>query len=1033
MNSQNQFLQTGSNDHEKSPNKRGEQRAHTLLVAFLTLIFIAIVANLVFTLSQARERVLESQYVTLKKLVQVLEQQTVDSLNAVEIALQSSSRAIQLTPRQSPGRDEAVHNILVSSIRNLPFVRAIWVLDAAGNMIHDTERLPGKYNLADRDYFKIHRANAVQGLYIDPPLLSKHGVWFIGVSLRITNPDGSFGGVIAAAFEPKHFRRFYESIKQGNDGIVSLVGTDGTLMLRVPEIAGAEGKRLHPLPKFIEMLPQSSAGNYRSASSVDKIDRIYFYRRVGGRPLVVVVGVGEQEVLEPWRNAAKAYTAVSIAFLALVAWLGYLGLSELRRRTELHWALTESESALASAQRIARIGSWEIDLLTRQGRWSDEMFALLDMKKTPAAPPLSDFLAALHAEDRPAIENAVRSRAAWSGTLRTNPDRGPVRYLYSSGEVQRNAQGDTVAITGTLQDVTERHVADEKLRVAARVFDHMQDAIVVLNTDRRIAAVNDAFERITGYREEEVLDQHPRLLRSERHDDVFYKAMWNALEAAGEWRGEIWGKKKSGVTYPQWMTISSMRDTQGRCTGYLAVLTDISEIKEATVQLAFLANHDPLTRLPNRRLLNDRLQQAIDTSQPERPSVAVLILNIDRLQRVNDSMGHGAGDKVISETASRLLTRVPHGDTLARPGSDEFVVVLTRFDDINDVITFSHQLLDVVTTPLRIHDQPISVTASMGIALYPQDGATAGELLKNADVALSHSKQQGPGTMRFFKSAMNAQALHWISLENALRGALQRGELVLYYQPQVCMADGSLCGVEALLRWRHPEFGMVMPADFIPLAEDIGLIVPIGEWVIHQACMQAKAWLDMGLAPLSVAVNVSGHQLAAGALVQTVEKALAQAGLPAAYLEIELTESVLMRDAETAMQQIDALRKLGVRVSLDDFGTGYSSLGYLSRFTLDKLKIDQCFVRNITTDTRSAAIARATIALAHGLGITVIAEGVETDDQLDYLRSAGCDEIQGYLIGHPLPANQLLELQLNQKSLVRLLSRFTSRNPGASE
>ncbi|WP_420473290.1 diguanylate cyclase domain-containing protein [Noviherbaspirillum sp. ST9] len=750
----------GKGKHMGAKKTGGENRVQVLLVAFLTLIFIAIIANLVFTLSQARQRVLEGQYVTLEKLVQVLEQQTVDSFNAVEIALQASSRAIQLLPPQAPGRDEAVQDILVSSIHNLPFVRAIWVLDPAGNMIHDSERLPGKYNLADREYFKVHRDKTVQGLYIDRPMLSKHGVWFIGVSLRMTNPDGSFAGVIAAAFEPKHFRRFYESIKLGNEGIVSLVGADGTLMLRVPEVAGAEGKRLHPLPGFIKMLSQSNTGKYRAASSVDKTERIYFYRSIGKRPLVVVVGVGEREVLEPWRNTAKAYTAVSIAFLALVAWLGHLGITELRRRTALHQALTESESALTSAQRIARLGSWELDFSSKQGRWSDEMFALLRMEKTSQAPPLSDFLATLHPEDRLAIEEAVRSRAAWSGTLRTNPDLGPVRYLYASGVEHLNDQGDVVAMTGTLQDVTERHHADEKLRVAARVFDHMQDAIVVTNTDGMIAAVNDAFERITGYREEEVFGQHPRLLRSERHDEAFYNAIWHALETTGEWRGEIWGKRKSGVTYPQWMTISAMHDAQARCTGYLAVITDTSEIKEATSQLAFLSNHDPLTRLPNRRLLSDRLQQAIDTSHPEQPSVAVLILNIDRLQRINDSMGHGAGDDVICKTGARLMARVPHGDTLARPGSDEFVVVLTQFDDIHGVITFSHQLLDTVAEPLQLHEQTLSVTASVGIALYPQDGATASELLKNADAALSHAKQSGPGIMRFFKAEMNAQALH---------------------------------------------------------------------------------------------------------------------------------------------------------------------------------------------------------------------------------------------------------------------------------
>ncbi|MFC7518803.1 EAL domain-containing protein [Herbaspirillum sp. GCM10030257] len=988
-----------------------------LLIAFLTLLFIGIITNLIYTLSQARQGVLQLQQLTSEKLVHVLEQQTADSLNAVELALQSSSRSIALPSSQKRKDDEAVHDILVSAIRNLPFVRAIWVLDTEGDMIHDSERLPGKYNLSDRDYFKVHRETTTQGLYIDRPQLSKHGVWFIGVSLRISRPDGSFGGVIAAAVEPRHFHQFYKSIKPGNDGVVSLLGTDGTLMLRVPDQHGIEGKKLNPLPRFVGMLPHANVGSYSAKSSVDNVERIYFYRRVRGRPLVVLVGIGEREVLAPWRNAAQAYTAVSVAFLFLVCWLGYVGLHELRRRASLHKALVSSESALNAAQKLARIGSWEFDLQRKKGKWSEEMFALLAMQKTPDSPPLHQFLEALHPDDRTEVESAFRQGRAWLGELRTNPDKGPVRYLYFSSAEQKNERGETTAISGTLQDVTQRHFADEKLNLAARVFNHMQDGIVVTDIDGRIVAVNAAFERITGYPEMDVLGQHPTMLRSERHHDAFYRSILDAVETNGEWRGEIWGKRKNGAAYLQWMTISVMRDNAGRRTGYVAVITDLSEITEANAQLTFLSNHDPLTRLPNRRLLNDRLQQTIDNAQPEHPAVAVLILNVDRLQRLNDSLGHEAGDTVLWEIARRLIARLPHGDTLARPGSDKFVIVFTRFEDNNDVITFAHQLLDEIAAPILVQGRNLSVTASVGISVYPYDGIHASDLLKNADAALSNAKQYGPGTLRFFKSTMNAQALHWISIEHELRGALGRNELLLYYQPQVCLSNGRLCGVEALLRWDSPKLGMVMPADFIPMAEDIGLIVQIGEWVIRQACAQARDWQETGPAPLIVAVNVSAQQVAAGTLVQVVESALAQSGLQPRYLEIELTESVLMRDTEIALRQIAALRELGVRVSLDDFGTGYSSLGYLSRFALDKLKIDQCFIRDIIADTRSAAIARATIALAHGLGIRVIAEGVENAEQLEYLRAAGCDEVQGFLIGRPAPPSQLAELQMSWQAI----------------
>jgi diguanylate cyclase (GGDEF)-like protein/PAS domain S-box-containing protein len=1008
-----------SNDVPAMPGNTGlgEERMRVLLIAFLTLLFIGIITNLVYTLSQARQGVLQLQQLTSEKLVHVLEQQTSDSLSAVELALQSSSRSIALLSPQKRRHDETVHDILVSAIRHLPFVRAIWVLDAEGNMIHDSERLPGKYNLSDRDYFKIHRDKTTQGLYIDRPQLSKHGVWFIGVSLRISHPDGSFGGVIAAAVEPRQFHRFYESIKPGKDGVVSLLGTDGTLMLRVPDRHGIEGKKLDPLPSFVEMLPRANAGTYLAKSSVDNIERIYFYRRVAERPLVVLVGIGEREVLAPWRNAAQAYTAVSVAFLLLVCWLGYLGLHELRRRAVLHRALMSSESALTAAQKLARIGSWEFDLQRKKGKWSEEMFALLGMQKVPDSPPLSQFLEALHPDDRAEVESAFRQGRAWRGELRTNPDKGNVRYLYSSSAEQKNEKGEITAISGTLQDVTQRRFADEKLSLAARVFDHMQDGIVVTGVDGRIVAVNAAFERITGYPETQVLGRHAHMMRSDRHQDAFYRSILDAIEAGGEWRGEVWGKRKNGAAYLQWMTISVMRDNSGRRTGYVAVITDLSEITEANAQLTFLSTHDPLTRLPNRRLLNDRLQQAIDNVQPKHPAVAVLILNVDRLQRLNDSLGHDAGDTVLLEIAKRLIKCLPHGDTLARPGSDEFVILFTRFENNNDVITFAHQLLDEVAAPIHVQDQTLSVTASAGISVYPYDGTSASDLLKNADTALSHAKQNGPGTLRFFKSAMNAQALHWISIEHELRGALGRNELFLYYQPQVCLSNGSLCGAEALLRWNSPKLGMVMPAEFIPMAEDIGLIVQIGEWVIRQACAQAKAWQDTGHAPLVVAVNVSAQQVAAGTLVKVVESALTQSGLQPHYLEVELTESVLMRDTEMALQQIAALRELGVRVSLDDFGTGYSSLGYLSRFALDKLKIDQCFVRDIIADARSATIARVTIALAHGLGITVIAEGVENTEQLEYLRAAGCNEVQGFLIGRPAPPCQLAELQQNWRAI----------------
>jgi diguanylate cyclase (GGDEF)-like protein len=427
-----------------------------------------------------------------------------------------------------------------------------------------------------------------------------------------------------------------------------------------------------------------------------------------------------------------------------------------------------------------------------------------------------------------------------------------------------------------------------------------------------------------------------------------------------------------------------------------------------------------LTLLPNRAVLIERLRTAIAAARDGERQIALLLFNLDRLQRINDSLGHETGDSMLREIARRAGTLAGPHDVLAHLGGDEFVLLLTQCLDSDDIVASAGGLIEAVARPFDVGGHDLIVTTSIGISIYPRDGATPSELLKAADVALSHMKDTGRNGFRFFKGEMNAQALRWMSLETHLRRAIERGELSLNYQPQVSMADGQICSMEALLRWRSPELGQVAPNDFIALAEDTGMILPIGNWVIRQACLQNKAWQNAGLTRLRVAVNVSAHQFMVGTVPQVVREALRESGLEARYLEVELTESVMMHDTESTAAQLTELTEMGVSISLDDFGTGYSSLGYLSRFMLDKLKIDQTFVRNITTEPRSAAIAQATIALAHGLSLVVIAEGVETEGQLAFLRAIGCDEVQGYLFSRPVPADDMARLMSGETPLLRL-------------
>ena len=568
----------------------------------------------------------------------------------------------------------------------------------------------------------------------------------------------------------------------------------------------------------------------------------------------------------------------------------------------------------------------------------------------------------------------------------------------------------------------EQRAAEKRLRLSIRVFESADEGIIVTDAQGDIVATNPAFEKITGYREVDVLGRNPRFLKSGRHDSNFFRNLWNNLLSGGHWSGEIWNRRKNGEIHPAWMTLSAVKDAAGSISNYVGMFSDRSAILEARERVDFLSHHDAMTGLPNRALLRDRLQQALDTAAAEHHKVAVLLLNVDRLQRINDSLGHDAGDAVIRELANRLATQVAPGDTLARLGSDEFVMVLTHCDNADEIMVIAQKLTKEVARPLRLNQDELLITACIGITVYPDDGMETADLLKGADTALSLVKNDGPNSVRFFTAEMNARALRRIALENRLRHAMERKELLLHFQPQISIGTGRICGMEALIRWENPELGLISPVDFIPLAEETGLILPIGEWVIQTACAQNKAWQEAGLPQVCVAVNVSAHQFVAGTLPAIIARTLNDSGLDPAYLEIELTESVMMRDPESCLRQITELRRLGVSVSLDDFGTGYSSLAYLSRFTIDKLKIDQSFIRHITTDARSAAITTASIALARSLGTTVIAEGVETQGQLDYLSKAGCDAIQGYLISHPLPPEKMALLLADAQVMQALLS-----------
>ncbi|MDI5922788.1 EAL domain-containing protein [Halomonas sp. LR5S13] len=543
------------------------------------------------------------------------------------------------------------------------------------------------------------------------------------------------------------------------------------------------------------------------------------------------------------------------------------------------------------------------------------------------------------------------------------------------------------------------------LQLAERVIDSSLEGIIITDARTRIEFVNPAFTHMTGYSLEEAAGRTPAMLSSGRHDVGFYQNMWQTLQEHGHWRGEIWNRRKSGQLYLELLTITAIRNDQGEVTNYAALFTDITHIRENEEQVRRLAYYDPLTRLPNRRLLEDRLELAILHAHRHQQRLAVIFLDLDHFKQVNDALGHAVGDELLLKVSQRLRGHLREDDTLARQGGDEFIVLLNEVEEVDDVTRVARRLVESVSSPFEVGGQIFRVGCSLGISLYPDDGAKVETLVRHADAAMYRAKQEGRNTYRLFRAEMHQQDHRLLELETALRTAAETGEgLDVHYQPLFNRDSGQVQGAEALLRWHHPSLGHVSPGDFIPLAERSGLILPLGERLMHLVASQLHDWLVAGLEPPRIAVNLSGRQFWQSDLVAQVRALHANYCLPPGQIGFELTESILLDKQQQAVHTLKALREMGCRIAIDDFGTGYSSLSYLQELPVTTVKIDRSFIRGLGECRGSAAIVAAVTGLAKELGLRVVAEGVETEDQLEALSRYHVDLIQGYLTGRPVAA-----------------------------
>lgn len=711
-----------------------------------------------------------------------------------------------------------------------------------------------------------------------------------------------------------------------------------------------------------------------------------------------------------WWGYVQSWKGQFFVLLTTVLLFLLVGREE-RRQAALLALLQASEERWRFAIDGSDLGLWDWDVANGTVLFSARWKSMLGYTEAEIGSALSEWETRVHPEDLPKVIQDVQQLLQGETTFYSNQHRvlckdGQYKWILDRGKVvQRDANGKPVRVIGTHTDLTELKQREAALDLHAGVFMHSLEAIVICGPDKTIKSVNHAFTEMTGYSAEEVLGQLPSFIASEPHDPHHDQQIWQQVQATGRWQGEVCNQRKSGEIFVEWLTVNVDRASNGDIRHYYAIFSDISQSKQDQDRIQHISQHDALTDLPNRTVLRDRLELALLQAQRQNEALSVLFLDLDRFKNINDSLGPRVGDAVLIEVSKRLREAVRGQDTVSRQGGDEFTVLLPQVN-ADGAAHVAQKLLDQLSIPMQVNHHQLVVPPSIGIAVYPADGQDADALLQASDMAMYRAKNAGGNTFRFHKADMQQRVSRALQLENALHRALRNDELLLHFQPQLQLSSNTVIGCEALIRWQHPEMGLLSPAEFIPIAEESRLILPMGDWVLQAAAHQCKAWQQAGLPPMVMAVNVSALQFNQTDFAQRVDKVLRATGLDARWLEIELTESVMAEDPERVVGTIQQLHGLGVRLSIDDFGTGYSSLAYLKRFSIHKLKIDQSFVRDLMTGTHSDSIAEAIISMSRSLGLATIAEGIETAEQAQWLKNRGCDEGQGYLFSKPMPAER---------------------------
>lgn len=827
------------------------------------------------------------------------------------------------------------------------------------------------------------------------------------VSYPVIDRQGSVKGFVIARLNTDPILKFYQSGFQSLHYEFSLTSPQG-ILLSQPTNTGL-------------------ANNFsRFLAREDKrqvlLEELQYLQTLPDYQISVATHLPKEAAFSNWTRQTYAYVLVGLALNIMIICYSVITQrslqrlhdeNEIRRRTQtglqqLSQAVEQSPVSVVITDKNANIEYVNPKFTENTGYTLDEVIG-----ENPRI---------LHA-DESSITNyedmweTLNSGKEWHGEFFNKRKDGTTFWERASLSPIVDDKGQVTHFVGVKEDITKKKEIEDQLILAAAVFDTAAEGIMVCNGDKIIEAVNPSFCEITGYSTEEIIGQQPSLLKSGYHDEAFYQIMHNRLALYGHWEGEIWNKRKNGDVYPQWLSIKAVKGDNGEVLHYISLVSDITVRKQNEERILYQANYDALTNLPNRSLFKDRLRQAIRGAERTGTQIALMFIDLDRFKHVNDTLGHACGDLLLQEAARRLSALVRKSDTVARLGGDEFTVIISDLADFRLIESLVEKMLKRLSAPYDLDNNRAYVSASIGITIFPTDATNMEDLLKNADAAMYQAKEGGRNLSHFFTKKMNDQARERRQLEMALHQALDREEFVLHYQPIIDAETGELISSECLLRWHQPEHGNVYPDTFIPLAEDTGLILPIGQWVLKKACYEAKIWQGYSDHPPKISVNMSSKQFQRTNVVNLVKETLEETQLRPEQLTLEITESLLIEDDSQIMEQLYGLRDLGVGLSIDDFGTGYSSLSYLRRFPITTLKIDRAFIKDLTDTEEASGLVFAILSMANSLKLHVVAEGVETKEQLDRLKEGGCEFIQGYYYSPPLPVEAFRSIVKKQGPL----------------